>query len=226
MLNEDVLIAPSVLSADFTKLGAELDAVRDADLVHYDVMDGHFVPNLSYGTAILKQVKAATKLPLDVHLMVSNPEVQVPWFLEAGADIISFHLEAATHANRLCAQIREAGAQAAVALNPATPVCLLDSVIEDVDLVLVMTVNPGFGGQSFIPNSVQKVRKLSELCREHGVSPAIEVDGGIGVGNARDIVEAGANVLVAGSSVFKLQDRAQAIAGLRAQGRLGLEARR
>lgn len=225
MLNEDVRVAPSVLSADFTKLGQELEDIQGADLIHYDVMDGHFVPNVSFGMGILRQVKAATDIPLDVHLMVTNPEEQASWFLDAGADIVTFHMEAQTHANRLCSLIHDAGAKAAVALNPATPVSLLDSVIEDVDMVLVMTVNPGFGGQSFIEGSIAKLRKLRALCAEHGVSPWVEVDGGIVAGNAERVVAAGANVLVAGSSVFGATDRAGAIGALREAGRRGLTRR-
>ncbi|MBP3884954.1 MAG: ribulose-phosphate 3-epimerase [Olsenella sp.] len=225
MLNEDVRIAPSVLSADFTRLGQELESIRDADLVHYDVMDGHFVPNVSFGMGILKQVKAATDIPLDVHLMVTNPEEQTPWFLDAGADIVTFHMEAQTHANRLCSLIHAAGAKAAVALNPATPVSLLDSVIEDVDMVLVMTVNPGFGGQSFIEGSIAKIRKLRALCAEHGVNPWVEVDGGIVADTAERVVAAGANVLVAGSSVFGAKDRGVAIGALRDAGHRGLTVR-
>ena len=146
MLDQDVKIAPSVLAADFTRLGDELESIACADLVHYDVMDGHFVPNLSYGPKILSDVKRATSVPVDAHLMVANPEVQVPWFLEAGADIVTFHMEAQTHAHRLCGLIRDAGAKASVAINPGTPVSALDAIITEVDMVLVMSVNPGFGG--------------------------------------------------------------------------------
>ncbi|MDY4014492.1 ribulose-phosphate 3-epimerase, partial [Parafannyhessea umbonata] len=197
MPNESVLIAPSVLSADFTRLGEELESISNADLVHYDVMDGHFVPNLSFGTEILRQAKAATKLPLDVHLMVTNPEEQVPWYLAAGADIVTFHYEAQTHADRLVGLIHDAGAKACVALNPGTPVAALDAILDELDMVLVMTVNPGFGGQSFIPGSIRKLRALRRMCAEHGVSPLVEVDGGIGADNVGEVVAAGANVIVA-----------------------------
>lgn len=221
MPDKSILIAPSVLSADFTRLGDELQSIKSADLVHYDVMDGHFVPNLSFGTEILRQVRRATDLPLDVHLMVSNPEEQVPWYLDAGADIVTFHYEAQTHANRIVSQIHEAGAKACVALNPATPVALLDSIIEDLDMVLVMTVNPGFGGQSFIPSSLAKLRSLRKLCHEHGVSPDVEVDGGIGPDNVAEVAAAGTNVFVAGSKVFKAEDRSAAIEALRTNATLG-----
>ncbi len=222
MLNEDVRIAPSILSADFTQLGSDLDSISNADFVHYDVMDGHFVPNLSFGVEILRQVKAATQVPVDVHLMVSNPEECVPWYLEAGADVVSFHWEAQAHAHRLVSLIHDAGAKAAIALNPATPVNVLDAIIEDLDMVLLMTVNPGFGGQSFIENSYAKLRALAALCKEHGVSPLVEVDGGIGAQNAERVVRAGANVLVAGSAVFKSEDRSKAIGDIRSAGAAGL----
>ncbi|MGN0076749.1 MAG: ribulose-phosphate 3-epimerase [Parafannyhessea sp.] len=221
MPDKKILIAPSVLSADFTRLGDELESIKDADLVHYDVMDGHFVPNLSFGTEILRQARRATDLPLDVHLMVSNPEEQVPWYLDSGADIVTFHYEAQTHANRIVSQIHEAGAKACMALNPATPVALLDSIIEDLDMVLVMTVNPGFGGQSFIPSSLSKLRALRRLCHEHGVAPDVEVDGGIGPDNIAEVAAAGANVFVAGSKVFNAKDRSAAIGALRANATLG-----
>ena len=225
MSNESVLIAPSVLSADFTRLGEELESISNADLVHYDVMDGHFVPNLSFGTEILRQTKAATKLPLDVHLMVTNPEEQVPWYLEAGADVVTFHYEAQTHADRLVGLIHDAGAKACVALNPGTPVVALDAILDELDMVLVMTVNPGFGGQSFIPGSIGKLRALRRMCAEHGVSPLVEVDGGIGADNVGEVVAAGANVIVAGSKVFKAADHAAAIEELRRNGTMGLAKR-
>ncbi len=225
MPNESVLIAPSVLSADFTRLGEELESIKNADLVHYDVMDGHFVPNLSFGTEILRQAKAATRLPLDVHLMVTNPEEQVPWYLAAGADVVTFHYEAQTHADRLVGLIHDAGAKACVALNPGTPVAALDAILDELDMVLVMTVNPGFGGQSFIPGSVRKLRALRRMCAEHGVSPLVEVDGGIGADNVGEVVAAGANVIVAGSKVFKAADHATAIEELRRNGTMGLAKR-
>ena len=218
----DVLVAPSVLSADFLHLGDDLASIASADLIHYDVMDGHFVPNLSFGLEILRQVKAATDIPVDVHLMISNPDEMIDAYLDAGADMLGFHIEAARHANLLVSKIHAAGAKATVTLNPATPVCLLEQLIDDVDMVLVMSVNPGFGGQSFIPGTHAKLRQLRELCERHGVDPLVEVDGGISAANAADVVRSGANVLVAGSAVFKQADRAAAIAEIRDNGRSGL----
>lgn len=225
MMDGKVLIAPSVLSADFCQLGAELESVKGADLIHYDVMDGHFVPNLSFGTGILSQVKKATSLPVDVHLMVSNPEEQVPWYLDVGADMVSFHWEAQTHAQRLVGLIHDRGAKACIALNPATPPSVLESIIGELDMVLVMTVNPGFGGQRFIPSSLDKLRSLRALCKRLGVNPLIEVDGGIGQDNVGEVCAAGANVIVAGSKVFAAKDRGAAIDGLRRAGALGLAKR-
>lgn len=214
-MNEPILIAPSILGADYTRLADELAQIETADLVHFDVMDGHFVPNISFGVDLLRAVKASTALPVDVHLMVSNPEVQVEKYLDAGADSLTFHYEAATHANRLVSLIHDRGAKAAIALNPATPVCLLEPIIDDLDMVLVMTVNPGFGGQRLIESSLKKLRRLRRLCDEHGVNPRIEVDGGIVMGNVANVVASGANVIVAGSSVFSAADRARAIQELR-----------
>lgn len=218
---KDILVAPSVLSADFSRLGSELDEISTADMVHYDVMDGHFVPNLSFGLDILRTVKAHTDLPVDVHLMVTNPDDMVEKFLDAGADYVSFHYEAATHAHRLVSLIHDRGARAAVAINPATPVLALESILDDLDMVLVMTVNPGFGGQSYIESSTRKLRQLRRLCVEHGASPLIEVDGGISAANAAEVTGAGANVIVAGSAVFGSSDRSSAIAAIRRAGELG-----
>ena len=221
MLDDDVLVAPSVLSADFTRLGEELDAVADADLLHYDVMDGHFVPNISFGPAIMKEAQKATQLPFDVHLMVTNPAEIIPLFLDFGADIVTFHMEATPHAHRLAHLIRSAGARAGIAINPATPVCFLEDIIEDVDLVLVMSVNPGFGGQKFIPGAYAKIRQVKELCKNHQVTPLIEVDGGVSAANASELVSAGATMLVAGSAIFKADDREAAISELKHEARLG-----
>lgn len=218
---ETTSIAPSVLSADFSRLGEDLASVSTADFIHYDVMDGHFVPNLSFGIDILRTVKASTDLPVDVHLMIANPDEMVERYLDAGADLVSFHYEATAHANRLVSLIRDRGARASVAINPATPVSVLDAILDDLDMVLLMTVNPGFGGQSFIPSSVRKIRQLRRMCDEHGVNPLIEVDGGISEKNAGEVTGAGANVLVAGSAVFGSADRAAAIAAIRDAGNLG-----
>ena len=210
-----IQIAPSVLSADFAKLGEDLADIASADCVHYDVMDGHFVPNISFGLDILKATKRATDLPVDVHLMITNPDEMIGAFIDAGADNVTFHMEATAHANRLIQLIHAAGRKASVAINPATPVSALEEVVEDVDMVLVMTVNPGFGGQSFIESSPAKIRRLRALCESRGVHPLIEVDGGIKASTAPLVAEAGADVLVAGSAVFGREDRAQAIAEIR-----------
>lgn len=221
MLGE-IKIAPSVLSADFARLGEELASIATADYVHYDVMDGHFVPNLTFGLDILRATKAATGLPVDVHLMITNPDEMVEKYLDAGADLVSFHYEATAHAHRLVGLIKERGAKASVALNPATPVSMLEPIIDDLDMVLVMTVNPGFGGQRFIESSLRKLRRLRRMCDEHGVSPLVEVDGGISAANAAEVTGAGANVLVAGSAVFGASDRATAISDIRRSGLSGV----
>lgn len=219
---EDVRIAPSILAADYLRLGEALASIATADYVHFDVMDGVFVPNLSFGPDVLAQVKAATQLPVDVHLMICDPDRRFERYLDAGADILTFHYEAQLHALRTIAAIKERGAKAAIALNPGTPVSALECLIEDVDMVLVMSVNPGFGGQAFIDGTYDKLRRVRALAEEHGVSPLIEVDGGVGVANAARIAQAGANVLVAGSSVFKASDPAAAIADIRAAAERGL----
>ena len=221
-MQNQIKIAPSVLSADFARLGADLDDIASADYVHYDVMDGHFVPNISFGIDILKAVKRSTKLPVDVHLMITNPDELIPAFIDAGADILTFHYEATDHARRLIQLIHASGRKASVALNPATPVCFLEDIIEDVDMVLIMTVNPGFGGQKYIESSAAKLRRLRRLCAEHGVSPLIEVDGGVNAQTAAEVCAAGANVLVAGSAVFGQEDRAGAISQIRAAAESGL----
>ncbi len=222
---EDVKIAPSILSADIANLARDLDAISSADFVHVDVMDGHFVPNLTFGPNVVKAVKANSDLPADVHLMITNPDETAEEYARAGADIVTFHWEAATHAHRVVMSIHEAGAKAGISLNPATPVSVLDDIISDLDLVLVMSVNPGFGGQKFIPNTLRRLRQVRALAAERGVSPLVEVDGGVGAANAAQIVEDGANVLVAGSAVFGAEDRAAAISQIRDAGRQGLTRR-
>lgn len=217
---QDVKIAPSILSADFMALGDDVRMVSDAgaDWIHVDVMDGHFVPNLTIGPAHVKALKKVTDVPLDVHLMISNPGLQVPWYLEAGADSVTFHREAvwsAEEAVAICDQIHAAGALAGISVNPETSVERLEGTLSAVDLVLIMSVHPGFGGQSFIESTPAKIGQLVEMCRAEGASPIIEVDGGIGLQTAPLVVAAGADLLVAGSAVFKADDPAAALKGIR-----------
>lgn len=208
-----VRVAPSLLSADFTRLADALRICEDgsAGFIHVDVMDGHFVPNLTYGPPVIAALKRETDIPLDVHLMITNAESTIPWYLDAGADMITVHVEACYHLHRALAAIREGGAQCGVVLNPATPVASLREIITEVDMVLLMSVNPGYGGQSFIDRSVEKVAELVDLCRLRGAEPLIQVDGGINVHTAKLVAEQGADVLVAGNAVFKAVDPAQAI---------------
>jgi len=207
-------IAPSILSADFARLGEEIKEVdqHGADLIHIDVMDGKFVPNITIGPLIVDAIRPHTKLPLDVHLMIEQPERYIADFAKAGADIITVHQEACVHLHRTIHLIKEHGVKAGVALNPATPLETLQHVLEDLDMVLIMTVNPGFGGQQFIPGMLNKISSLREQLNSFGYQHIdIEVDGGINAHTAKLVAEAGANVLVAGSAVFGQQDRAEAI---------------
>jgi len=212
------IVAPSVLAADFTRLQEELEMVNqsEADWFHLDVMDGRFVPNITFGMFIIEAIKQLARKPLDVHLMIVEPEKYIESFREAGADIITVHYEACPHLHRTVHQIKETGAKAGVALNPHTPVQLLEDLIEDIDLVCVMAVNPGFGGQKFIYQTMPKVRKLRELITTANSKALIEIDGGVGLQNAEALLQAGADVLVAGSSVFKSKDPKATIAGLKA----------
>ena len=211
------LIAPSILSADFTRLGEEVKAVAaaGADIIHFDVMDGHFVPNLTVGPMVLEAVRKVTTLPIDAHLMVANPDLVLEDYIKAGANYLSVHVEVCHHLHRTLQRIKSLGAKAGVALNPHTPIASLGYVLDEVDFVLVMTVNPGFGGQKFIPAAFKKVAELDQLRREHGLKFLIEVDGGINHATASRVREAGADVLVAGSAVFGSDDLAMAIKKLK-----------
>ncbi len=211
-----IKIAPSLLSADFARLEDELRTVESADLLHLDVMDGHFVPNLTIGPAVVKALRGRTRLPFDCHLMISEPQKYIGAFLDAGADMISIHVEAEPHLQRALQMIRDGGAKAGIAINPATSVELLSTAIEFCDYVLAMTVNPGFGGQRFIEPVVGKIRHISRLIRERGLRVDIEVDGGIDATTAPVVVAAGASILVAGSAVFGKPDRTAAMESIRA----------
>jgi ribulose-phosphate 3-epimerase len=211
-------IAPSILSADFTRLGEQIATVEQAgaDVIHVDVMDGHFVPNLTVGPFIVEWVRQATKLPIDTHLMIEDPDKYIGAFAKAGAQMISVHPEATYHLHRTLNYIRQAGCQPGVVLNPATPLAATEEVLADVDYVLLMSVNPGFGGQQFIPSSVDKLRRLRALTLERGLRVRLEIDGGIGPANAAEVVAAGAEILVAGSAIFGHPDPAAAVRELRA----------
>ncbi len=212
------LIAPSMLASDFTRLAEEIDMVNrsEADWFHLDVMDGRFVPNISYGMSIIEAMSTLAKKPLDVHLMIVEPEKYIDAFRKSGADVITVHLEACPHLHRTVHQIKETGAMAGVALNPHTPVAMLEDLIEDIDLVLLMSVNPGFGGQKFIYHTLSKIQKLRELITSTNAKTLIEIDGGVGLQNAESLLQAGADVLVAGSSVFGTKDPIATIAQLKA----------
>ncbi|HEX8704891.1 MAG TPA: ribulose-phosphate 3-epimerase [Myxococcaceae bacterium] len=216
-MNRRVRVSPSLLSCDFGRLAEEVRAVEaaGADWVHVDVMDGRFVPNITIGPVVVQAIKRAATRPLDVHLMIVEPEKYIEAFAKAGADILTVHVETSPHLHRTLQQIRQAGAKPAVVLNPSTPVSAVEEVLSEVEMVLVMSVNPGFGGQSFIEGAVEKVRKLRAMIDARGLNVDIEVDGGINADTARRVVEAGATVLVAGSYVFGAKDYAQAIRSLR-----------
>jgi ribulose-phosphate 3-epimerase len=212
-----VKIAPSILSADFTKLGEEILAVEKAgaDYIHVDVMDGHFVPNITIGPLIVEAIRPITKLPLDVHLMIENPDQYIEAFAKAGADYITVHVEACRHLHRTIQNIKSFGVKAGVVLNPATPVESIQHVIGDIDMVLLMSVNPGFGGQKFIPEVLPKIRKVKEMAFLKGLALEIEIDGGVNPETAKQCIEAGATVLVAGSAIYNEADYANAISLIR-----------
>jgi len=213
-------IAPSILSADFARLGEEIQAVEaaGADLLHLDVMDGHFVPNLTFGAPVVAAIRKVTALPLDVHLMIEHPERFIEDFRAAGTDILSVHVEACPHLHRVLQQIREAGMKPSVVLNPHTPLVMVEHVLEEVEQVLLMSVNPGFGGQRFIPQVLPKIEALAETLQRRGLQVDIEVDGGVKVANFASLCNAGATVLVAGSAIFGASDYADLIAQMRSEG--------
>ena len=217
-MTDRTLIAPSILSADFTRLAEAIELIEagGADFIHVDVMDGHFVPNLTIGPPVVAAIKKIATVPLDVHLMIDNVDSTVGWYLDAGADWITIHAEASPHMHRTIGAIHAAGAKAGVAVNPGTAIDSLIEVIGMVDLVLVMSVNPGFGGQSFIDRSVEKVTELRWMCEQLGIDPIIQVDGGINTETAALVAAAGANCLVAGNAVFGAEDPKAAIAAIRA----------
>lgn len=219
-MSNRVQIAPSILAADFARLAEEIAAVErgGADLLHIDVMDGHFVPNITVGPPIVESLRKVTKLPLDVHLMITNADAFIPEFVSAGADYVTVHVEACPHLHRTVQLIKERGAKAGVTLNPATPVSLLQEILPEIDLVLIMSVNPGFGGQKFISSSLKKIAATREMLDRIQSPALLEVDGGVKIDNAAQVLAAGADVLVAGSAIFSSRDYAGTIAALRSAG--------
>jgi len=207
------LIAPSILSADFSRLGEEIKAVEEAgaDWIHVDVMDGHFVPNITMGPMVVEAIARVTELPRDVHLMIENPDRYIPDFADAGANLISVQVETCVHLHRTIHLIRDLGVRPGVVLNPSTPLQSVDWILDDVDFVLIMSVNPGFGGQSFISSSLQKIQRLRQMIRDRGLSTLIEVDGGVNEGTIRNVSDAGADAFVAGSAIFGSKNYSQTI---------------
>ncbi|MGI6529432.1 MAG: ribulose-phosphate 3-epimerase [Clostridia bacterium] len=216
-----IKIAPSILSADFAMLGDEIRKIEEAgaDMVHIDVMDGHYVPNLTIGLPVIKSIRKITKLPFDVHLMIDNAERYLEDYHAAGADIITVHVEAVKHIHRVVQSIHKLGIKAGVALNPGTPLCMVEPVLEDVDMILLMSVNPGFGGQSYIHSVTDKIRELRRMLNERNLNTDIQVDGGVDAVTVKDVIEAGANVIVAGSAVYKAEDTREIISVLRNGGK-------
>ena len=212
-----VKIAPSILSADFSRLGEEIKAAEKAgaDLIHVDVMDGHFVPNITIGPPVVKAIKKVTSIPLDVHLMIEDPDRHINAFAKAGADILTIHAEASTHLNRSIHYIKDSGVKVGISLNPATPLNVLDFILSEVDIVLVMSVNPGFGGQEFIPQTMEKIKMLRDIVQNKKCKVEIEVDGGVNPGNAADITRAGADILVMGSAFFTAKDYSEVVRTVR-----------
>jgi len=212
-------IAPSILSADFVRLKEEIQAVEaaGADYLHIDVMDGHFVPNITIGPPVVEAVRKVTRLPLDVHLMIENPDQYIPEFAKAGANILSVHQETCPHLNRTINLIKEYGLIPSVVLNPSTPISTLDDILEEVDMVMIMSVNPGFGGQKFIPGTIKKIRNLKGMITERGLNIDIEIDGGVTPKNVGQVCKAGADVVVAGSAIFHTPDYRKTMALFRAE---------
>ena len=206
-------LAPSILSADFSALAADVKKIEEggADYIHVDVMDGHFVPNISFGAAVMKSLNGKTSLPYDVHLMIENPDQYIGDFVTDQTEFITVHQEACVHLHRTIQNIRSKGVKAGVSINPATPVSTLECVLEDLDLVLIMSVNPGFGGQKFIPQTLNKVKELAAIRKERGLNFAIEIDGGVTLANAREVMDAGVEIAVAGSAVFGAEDVVQRV---------------
>lgn len=212
-----IKIAPSILSADFIRLGEEIKAAEAAgiDMFHIDIMDGHFVPNITIGHSIVESIKKVTAIPLDVHLMIEEPDKYLGDFIRAGADYLTVHIETSVHLHRTIQWIKESSVKAGISLNPATPVCSLDHILQDIDFVVLMSVNPGFGGQVFIPQAIDKIRMLKKIITERGLSTPIEVDGGVKPDNARLIADAGADILVMGSAFFNSEDYSSLMKRLR-----------
>jgi ribulose-phosphate 3-epimerase len=216
-MNKKIKIAPSILSADFSRLGEEIKAVEEAgaDVIHIDVMDGHFVPNITIGTLVVEGIRPVTKLPFDVHLMIENPQNFIDDFVKAGADWITVHQETCVHLHRVISLIKDKGIKAGVVLNPATNLFTIEEILPEVDLVLLMSVNPGFGGQKFIASSIEKIKKLRNMINEKGLNVDIQVDGGIGVNTIQAVSQAGCDIFVAGSAIFGKGDYKEKIEKLR-----------